>query len=125
MSGRAVPEWIGATPDAVPPPRVKLRVFDAHKGVCHICTVKISGKAWDTDHVKALINEGENRESNLAPAHDACHTVKTANDVAEKSAIAASRKKFLGITKSKNPIPGSRGTKWRRRMDGTVERRND
>jgi 5-methylcytosine-specific restriction endonuclease McrA len=64
---------------------------------CHLCGCAIDGKKWDLDHVKALINGGENRESNLKPAHRKCHVEKTAADVAEKARIAAVRKKHLGI----------------------------
>ena len=83
---RAVPEWIGATPDTPVPPRVKVRVFDAYSGRCHWSGRKIAaGDKWDVDHVRALINGGENRESNLAPIlRDKAHKEKTDRDVAEK-----------------------------------------
>jgi 5-methylcytosine-specific restriction endonuclease McrA len=58
------------------------------------------------DHVKALINGGENRESNLRPSHRKCHVEKTALDLAEKAKVATVRKKHLGITASKQSIPG-------------------
>ena len=38
---RAVPEWIGKTPDTKVPPRVRLRVFEKHDGTCHISGRKI------------------------------------------------------------------------------------
>jgi len=94
---RSVPEWIGATPDTPIPPRVRLRVFEAHGGVCHIAKRKIlGGEAWDCDHVIALINGGENRESNLAPALRDRHREKTADDVALKSKTQRTRLKHLG-----------------------------
>lgn len=106
---RSVEEWIGKTDDTPIPPRVKLRVFEAHGGVCHIAKRKIrAGEPWDCDHVKAIINGGENRESNLAPALRDKHREKTAEDVAEKARIARKRAKHLGITKPKRPWP-SRG----------------
>src|SRR5690606_5689949 len=64
---------------------------------CHICRQPIIGKKWALDHVTALINGGENRETNLAPVHIACHAEKTAKDVAEKARIAAKRRKHIGI----------------------------
>lgn len=93
---RSVDEWIGATDDQVPPPRVRLRIFDTHGGRCHLCTAKIMpGTYWQADHVKALCNGGENRESNLKPACRNCCYAKTAEDVAEKSDIATKRKKHI------------------------------
>jgi 5-methylcytosine-specific restriction protein A len=58
------------------------------------------GDNWDLDHVKALINGGENRENNLAPIlRGKEHKEKTAADVAIKSRAAKSRKSGMGITK--------------------------
>jgi 5-methylcytosine-specific restriction enzyme A len=102
---RTVAEWIGKTDDARVPPRVRLRVFERHGGICHLSGVKIvPGMAWDLDHIVALVNGGNHCESNLAPALKAPHRVKTAKDVAEKSAIARVRKKALGIKAVKPEI---------------------
>ena len=104
---RSVPEWIGATPDAKIPPRVRLRVFERHGGICHLSKRKIQpGEIWQLDHIIALVNGGEHRESNLAPALDNPHKEKTAADVAEKAKIDRIRKKHLGIdTKPKYRWP--------------------
>lgn len=118
---RSVDEWVGATDDAVPPPRVRIRVFDTNKGCCHICGRRIAGgEYWQADHVIALCNGGANRESNLKPACRNCCYAKTAEDVAEKSKVARIRKKHLGVKASKQIMPGSRASKWKRRVDGTV-----
>jgi hypothetical protein len=31
--------------------------------------------------------------------------------------------KHLGLKKSKNPLPGSKGSKWKKKMDGSVVKR--
>lgn len=101
---RAVPEWIGKTDDHRAPGGVRDRIMKLD-GKCHLCSRPIGpGEKWDLDHVKALINGGENRESNLRPVHRKCHVEKTAEDVAEKAKIAAIRKKHVGITKPKQSI---------------------
>lgn len=85
---RALPEWVGKTPDAKVPPRVRLRIFEREGGRCHLSGRKIvAGDLWDLDHGKALVNGGEHRESNLFPALRDKHREKTAADVAEKSAV--------------------------------------
>jgi Restriction endonuclease len=95
---RTVKEWIGKTPDTKIPPRVRQRIYDRAQGQCHICKLPIkAGESWQADHVIALINGGENRESNLAPAHAHCHLAKTKQDVAEKARTAAKRRKHIGI----------------------------
>lgn len=118
---RSVPEWIGATPDAKIPPRVKVRVFERHGGVCHLSGRVIrAGETWDCDHVKALVNGGEHRESNLAPALTKPHREKTAQDVKEKAIVYRKKAKNLGVKKSKQTMPGSKASKFKKRMDGTV-----
>lgn len=101
MTARSVPEWIGATPDTPVPDRVKIRVFARYEGYCHWTGKKIMpGDAWDIEHVIALINGGENRESNLAPIlRGKAHKEKTARDVAIKSKTARVRKRHLGMKK--------------------------
>lgn len=99
MTGRSVPEWIGATPDTPVPPRVKLRVFLAHGGRCHLTgrIIRPPADKWECDHVIALTNGGENRESNLAPALADAHREKTNRDVAEKAKTASLQMSHLGL----------------------------
>lgn len=111
---RAIPEWIGKTCDTPVPPRVKLRVYDREKGLCHRCGRPVDpNKPWTCEHLVALINGGENRESNLGCTCDFCLPLKNADDVAQKATTYRKRTKYLGITRRKALIPGSRGTKWK------------
>ena len=122
---REVPEWIGKTDDTPVPPRVRTRVFIAKGGKCHRCTRKIpTGQAWTCEHFKALINGGENRETNLDVTCDWCLPIKNAEDVAEKSKVYAMRCADIGIKSRKGrPLAGTKASGLRKRMDGTVERR--
>lgn len=106
---RSVPEWIGKNDDAVPPPHVSLRIFRDHDGRCHLSGRKIGpADAWDLDHIVALINGGENRESNLAPALRDKHRAKTADDVRLKAKGDRAQMRRLGIKpKSRWPKRGS------------------
>lgn len=123
---RSVEEWIGKTDDAAIPPRVRLRIFEAFGGVCQECGLKIAGKRWVCDHTVALINGGKNREQNLRPIHESCNKPKTARDVAIKSKNYRVRAKAAGIKlKRGRLIPGSRGSGFRKKMDGTVIREKD
>lgn len=99
---RSLDEWIGKTPDTPIPPRVKVRVFEKHGGICYLSGRKITpADKWDCDHVKAIINGGENRERNLAPALKDKHKEKTKLDVAEKSKLYEKKKKHLGVKPKK------------------------
>jgi 5-methylcytosine-specific restriction enzyme A len=117
---RSVPDWVGKTADTPVPPRVRIRVFERHKGRCHISGWKIQpGDEWDCDHVIALINwsgEGHgNCESNLAPALRGKHREKTAQDVKAKSKVARIRAKHIGA-KVKKPWHPT----LRKKMNGEV-----
>src|ERR1700748_2885413 len=107
---RTADEWIGKDDGAVPPPRVRIRVFDRACGKCHLCRRKISaGEYWQADHVIALCNGGHKRESNILPACRNCCFEKTSDDVAEKSKVADKRKKYLlpkPPSKWRKPPPG-------------------
>jgi 5-methylcytosine-specific restriction endonuclease McrA len=120
---RSVEEWIGKTDDQTPPPRVRLRVFDAASGRCYLCGRKISaGEYWQCDHVVALANGGANRERNLRPACRNCCFGKTALDVAEKAEVAATRKTHI-LPKPLSAWGCGRGSKWKKKLNGeTVPR---
>jgi len=119
---RSLPEWIGKTDDDPVPDRVKVRVFEKSRGVCGICTAGIRG-GWICDHEIALINGGENRESNLRAICEHCdRKVKTPADVAQKSKNYRVRLRHLGIKKRKSrPIPGSRDSGIKMKIGGGWE----
>lgn len=124
MTRRAVPEWVGATPDSAIPPRVKLRIWERAGGICGLTGRKIMpGDAYDFDHIVALANGGEHREANLRPVLRDAHRAKTAEDVAEKARVDRKRKKHLGMREPRAILPGSRRSGWKRKIDGTWERR--
>ena len=105
---RATPEWIGKTDETATPPRVKARIVMRQDGICDCgCGQKLgaAGEPIEFDHEVALINGGENRESNLRALRRPCHAVKTKADVAEKAKVARVRAKHLGLTKPKKKIP--------------------
>lgn len=105
MTARSVPEWIGKTPDTPAPPRVRVRVWDRERGRCHKCERKIpTGDKWILEHRQALINSGENRESNLCLTCEWCLPEKNREDLAIKSKTARVRSRHLGIKQPKRKI---------------------
>lgn len=130
---RTLPEWIGSTPDAKVPPRVRVRIFEREEGRCHLSGRKIRpGDLWDLDHKVALINGGEHRESNLFPALRDKHREKTREDVAIKSKSARiranhvlprqpSRLKSKGFPKSPGQHNATRRVRRFSPIDGIYE----
>lgn len=95
---RSVPEWIADHDDQSIPPRVRVRLFEAAAGRCAACSRKIGpADTWQADHIIALVNGGEHRETNLQVLCDWCHKVKTREDVAIKAKGAKVRARHLGI----------------------------
>lgn len=122
MTRRTVDEWVGKTPDTAVSRLARDRVCFAQGDCCANCGRKFGGGLNAViDHVVALINGGENRETNLQALCSDCHKVKTAADVALKTKVARVRSKHAGFAPRKSRlIPGSVGSGMRKRLNGTV-----
>jgi hypothetical protein len=111
---RSTAEWIGKTDDAKVPGYIRLRVFNRYDGSCYLSKRKIlASDAWELEHILALCNGGEHRESNFAPALIAPHKVKTKQDLATRAKNDRIRKRHLGIKKPRTI------RSWRR-FDGSI-----
>jgi hypothetical protein len=111
---RSVKEWAGKNDDTPVPARVRLRVFERCLGRCHKCLRPIGpAEKWTCEHLTAIINGGVNAEPNLRLTCCNCLPAKNAADVAEKAKVARSRKKHLGITKSKRPLSAPNPKAWK------------
>ncbi|MFT3987227.1 HNH endonuclease signature motif containing protein [Aestuariivirga sp.] len=120
LHGRAVKEWIGRTPDSVPPKSVQDRVLLRQGGKDAITGEPILAGMADCDHIIRLKDGGENRESNLQIITRQSHREKTRLENQAGAKERRIRLKHAGLwPKSKRPIK-SRG--FEKRMNGTVER---
>lgn len=121
---RGLPEWVGRNADSPIPDRVKVRVFEKYEGRCYLSGIRLTPGTWEIEHIVAIINGGENRESNLAPVSKGkVHQEKTREDVKIKSISYRKKKANLGLRK-KSRFPGSKDSKWKKKINGTVVRRN-
>ena len=103
----------------------RLAIFEAASGVCHICGGKITvGEAWEIEHVIPLAMGGDDRGPNLQPAHSKCHRAKTSGDVTAIARAKRLHERHTGARPRKGTMPGSRASKFKRRMDGTIEVRS-
>lgn len=107
FGGRDIEEWIGSSPNARVPDKVRDRVFFRAKGICHISGAKIvvPRDRWELEHVQPLSMGGEHRESNLAPALTAPHREKTAGEATSRAKADRMRRKANGTwPKSRTPL---------------------
>lgn len=104
-TGRAVTEWVGKTPEAMPPAAVRLRILRRFNNKCALTGIIIAdGQTFDLDHIKRLEDGGENCESNLQPVLRLAHEIKSAAE--RKAAAKADRiaKRAHGLTAPKQKI---------------------
>ena len=104
----------------------RLSLFLKRKGICSDCNRKIeAGKAWDIDHILPLAMGGTNAPENLQILCRPCHRSKTSHS--DIPCIAKTKRlnaRHLGArAPSRRPIPGSRHSPWKRKMNGSVVRR--
>lgn len=109
FGGRSVEEWIGKTPDSIPPDRVKDRIFLRYDGRCYLTGRKLRKGEYDFDHIDKLDGRGENRESNIAPVYRPAHREKTARENSEDDKADRIRRKTNGTWKRKGRKLQSRG----------------
>lgn len=104
----------------------KAKIHEARDGICHWCGEPVDLIGAEFDHVIPFALGGADEDENLGPVHVACHREKTKGDVGVIAKAKRVAKKHQGIiTRRIAKIPGSKGTPFKKRLDGTVERRRD
>jgi hypothetical protein len=82
------------------------------------------GVGFDFDHVNLWANSRDSGLDNVAVVCRVCHKHKTTNHDTPKAAkTVRQRDKHYGIRATRNPLPGSKASKWKRRMDGSIVER--
>lgn len=120
--------------------KIRRACFDANKFICplskrvlmtcHLCggvidLVKDGPNSWEAEHVlRRSLGRGDDDDiENIKPAHVSCHKDKTAEDVSENAKGKRVESNHFGFKKQRRPMPGSKASGWRIKMDGTRERR--
>lgn len=93
-------------------PTQRLKLFEAHKGLCGLCGAQIrAGEPWIDEHIIPLGLGGSNDLTNRAPVHAACAASKTHGKDGDAAKIAKAKRvkmRHLGMIKPKQKI-NSRG----------------
>ena len=114
---------VGTTPRKPLTPTQRLKLFEAHKGICVLCGLKINpGEKFIDEHIRPLALGGTNDLENRRPVHVACAASKTSNDLASIAKAKRQKRASLGI-KKEGPKIQSRGfdrAEKHRSIDKTV-----
>lgn len=106
------------------PAKVKVAAFERAKGHCEACGAYIIGRA-EYDHSLPDALGGEPTLENCVCLCSKCHRQKTSTvDVPMIAKTKRVKAKAIGAKRSKTPLPGSRGSGWKKKMDGSVVRRD-
>lgn len=102
----------------------RTRIWERFNRTCQMCFQPTGMRDVDFDHHIPLEIGGDDTEANLRPLCRPCHRLKTNGDLTDIARAKRRHARHHGLkAPSPRPIPGSRASGLRKRMDGTVERR--
>lgn len=107
------------------PAKVKAEAFKRAGGACEACTRKLFAGDIHYDHRNPDALTGEPTLANCQVLCRSCHSAKTRDDVKDISRAKRREARHLGAHRAKRLIPGSKGTAFRKHIDGTVTRRQE
>jgi 5-methylcytosine-specific restriction enzyme A len=103
--------------------KVKVAAFERSQGHCECCTARLWAGKVHYDHRIPDAQGGEPTLENCQVLCVPCHTVKTAKDAADTAKAKRREARHIGAHRSARPMPGSKASGLRKRMNGKVEKR--
>lgn len=107
--------------------RERRAILDDQDGRCAGCGGAIDG-TFDIDHVIPLAIGGADDRSNYQALCEPCHDRKTHGHGGDISRAAKAKRvhaKHTGTWRpTRRPIPGHKGDRWKRKLNGKTERRH-
>lgn len=103
--------------------RRKLAIWEREKGFCMLCGIKLVTGGFIFEHVRALELGGTDTDDNIRLTCKPCATEKTKTDHSKAAKAKRQKANSLGLKESKTPLPFGKGSKWKKKLDGTVVRR--
>jgi 5-methylcytosine-specific restriction protein A len=103
--------------------KIRRLAWDRCGGRCEGCGSSLQPGRFTYDHRIADWLGGDNSLENCNVLGFCCDKPKTANDQGVIAKVKRIRDRRIGALTSKRPMPGSRASGFKKRMDGTVVRR--
>ncbi len=120
LYGRSILEWVGRSPDSVPPPHVQLRVLLRQNRRCAITgRLKGKGEEFQCDHAIRLKDGGLNVESNLQMILVDAHKIKSAKERKAGKKVSKLQMKSLGLKQTISQRKAFQ-SKFKRKFNGEV-----
>lgn len=119
-------EDVGTTKRGALSNRRKLAIWEREHGKCMLCGIKLRTGGFIYEHVRALELGGADSDDNIRLTCKPCATQKTKKDHQTAGKAKRQKSSFLGLKKSKTPLPCGKHSKWKRKMNGQIVlREND
>lgn len=103
----------------------RLAILEAHGCRCYLTGAMIDPvrDRWEIEHVIPLAGGGTDDDDNCRPVLASAHLNKTKADLTRIAKGKRIEQKHKGAQRSARPMPGSRASKWKRKMNGEVVER--
>lgn len=99
----------------------RTRIWERFNRTCQMCFRPTDFGGVDFDHHIPLAIGGDDTEANLRPLCRPCHRLKTAGDVTDIARAKSREASHRGLrAPSRNPLPGSRNSRFKKKMNGQV-----
>lgn len=117
-----IPEDVGTTRRGSLSARRRLQAWERTGGTCVVCGTRIDGvrERWIVEHMRALELGGADELDNMGPAHEACARAKTREDHARTGRAKRQKALHLGAIVTLRPLPESRSSPLKRKINGQV-----
>lgn len=103
--------------------RTKVDAFTRADGRCECCGARLSVGKFEYDHIVSCSLGGDNSLDNCRVICRPCHKIKTRDDIRKTRKADRVKAAHIGAKKRKGkPMPGTKASRIRKRMDGSVER---
>jgi 5-methylcytosine-specific restriction protein A len=103
--------------------RTRALAFQRADGKCDECGMRLQTGRIEYDHSIPAGLTGSNDIDNCAVFCTPCHKQKTRSDVGRIAKAKRQHARDIGAHKSRNPLPGGKLSKWKRKITGEVVRR--